>query len=809
MKAELLAPAGSYDSMRAAYEAGADAVYIGGSRFGARAYADNPDEQKLLEAIDYAHLKGKKLYLTVNTLVKEEELDQFYAYLKPYYEEGLDAVIVQDPGVLQLIRREFPGMDIHASTQMTVTGVYGAKCLKEQGVSRIVTARELSLAEISRIHEQVDVEIESFVHGALCYCYSGQCLFSSMIGERSGNRGRCAQPCRLSYQLLDREKAVNKEKNRYLLSPKDICTLEILPKVLNSGVYSLKIEGRMKRPEYTAGVVRIYRKYLDRFLKLGEAGYRVAQEDLTELLDLYNRGGFSKGYYMRHNGPEMMSMERPNHWGTKAAEILEVSKNRTTLRALEPLHEKDVLEYRRNGNEQSITLKAGVKRGERFTVSSFSRVSGLKKNGICYRTRNEELLKKLEETYLNKKSLQNIKGKVVLIEEQPALLTVKSYGVEVRLEGDIVQQAQKRPLTREDVDKQLRKTGDTIFTFDDLQIEMGNSVFLPVQSLKELRRKSLEELQHRILEEFKRKLPDRKTDPVFHTETSYKMESESENKAGRTAPSLSVSVCSAEQFSAAIMRSQVNRIYLEYSFFSDAKDLAGRAGKVIARCRKAGQECIYAMPWIFREKAERYYSDSEVQKALNSFDGILIRSLEEYRFLKEIGYRKNQIADYNLYTWNGEARTFFKKLEMDEDTAPLELTAPELRKRGCKGGELIVYGYLPLMISAQCQVKNHMGCTGKQQTLFLRDRMQKQFPVTNCCNFCYNMIYNSMPLELIKNNEEIVSMEFRGIRLQFTFEDEKQTGEILDDYIRAFEGRDADSTRITEFTRGHFKRRVE
>lgn len=807
MKAELLAPAGSFDSMRAAYAAGADAVYIGGSQFGARAYADNPDEQKLLEAIDYAHLKGKKLYLTVNTLIKEEEMDQFYAYLKPYYEEGLDAVIVQDPGVLQLIRREFTGMDIHASTQMTVTGVYGAKCLKEQGVSRIVTARELSLTEISRIHEQVDVEIESFVHGALCYCYSGQCLFSSMIGERSGNRGRCAQPCRLSYQLLDREKGLNKDKNRYLLSPKDICTLEILPKIIKSGIYSLKIEGRMKRPEYTAGVVRIYRKYLDRFLEKGEAGYQVAPEDLTELLDLYNRGGFSKGYYMQHNGPEMMSMERPNHWGTRAAEVLEVSKSRTTLRALEPLHAKDVLEYRRNGREQSITLTAGVKRGERFTISSFSQASGLKKNGICYRTRNEELLKELEEIYLNRKSLQSIKGKVKLVRNQPALLSVRSDGIEIKLEGDIVQQAQKRPLTMEDVDKQLRKTGDTMFVFDDLQIEMGDSVFLPVQSLKELRRKALSELQCQILEEHKRELPDLKTESSSKTETSFKTEPKTESE--KPGPSLSVSVCSSGQFQAAFAQPQVKRIYLEYSFFSDSKDLAGRAGKVIARCREAGKECCYAMPWIFREKAERYYADPEVQRALNSFDGILIRSLEEYQFLKENGYRNKRIADYNLYTWNREARAFFKKLEIDEDTAPLELTAPELRRRGCDGSEMIVYGYLPLMISAQCQVKNHMGCTGKQQTLFLRDRMQKQFPVTNCCSFCYNMIYNSMPLELIMQNTEIVSMGFQGIRCQFTLEDERQTGEILDDYIRAFERQAAESTRITEFTKGHFKRRVE
>ena len=803
MKAELLAPAGSFDSMIAAYAAGADAVYIGGNRFGARAYADNPDEKLLLEAIDYAHLQGKKLYLTVNTLVKEEEWNQFYVYLKPYYEEGLDAVIVQDPGVMQLIRREFPGMEIHASTQMTVTGVYGARCLKELGASRVVTARELSLSEIRRIHEEVDVEIESFVHGALCYCYSGQCLFSSMIGERSGNRGRCAQPCRLSYQLLDQEKKVNQEKNRYLLSPKDICTLEILPEIIKSGVYSLKIEGRMKRPEYTAGVVRIYRKYLDQFLEKGEQRYRVAQDDLTELLDLYNRGGFSKGYYLQHNGPEMMSMERPNHWGTRAAEIVEVSKNRTTLRALEPLHGKDVLEYRRNGREQSVTLSADVKRGECFTVSSFPKNSVPKKNEVCYRTRNEVLLKNLEETYLNRKSLQKIDGTVILREHQPVELKVKTDHIEIRRMGDIVQKAQNRPLRREDVDKQVRKTGDTMFVFDHLQIEMGDSVFLPIQSLKDLRRKTLSDFQDQILGQFRRKLPD------FNEKPFCRIKAEDERSDILHESSLTVSVCTNAQFHAAIAQSQVTRICMEHSYFANPKDIAVHAETEAAKCRSAGKECCYAMPWIFRDQAVKYYSDPEVQKALQNFDAILIRSLEEYQFLKESGYRNRLIADYNLYTWNREARGFFQELGIGEDTAPLELTAQELRRRGCEGSELIVYGYLPLMISAQCQVKNHIGCTGKQQTLFLRDRMQKQFPVTNFCSFCYNMIYNSTPLELIRNKEEILSMGFRGIRLLFTFEDEKQTREILNDYVRSSMGQTMNTARITDFTRGHFKRRVE
>ena len=303
---EVLAPAGSYESMQAAISAGADAVYIGGSRFGARAYADNLTEERMLEAIDYAHLRGVSLYMTVNTLVKEREMDALIPYLEPYYRQGLDAVIVQDPGVARQVRRYFPDLAVHASTQMTITGVRGARIAKEWGATRVVPARELSLEEIQRIREELDIEIECFVHGALCYCYSGQCLLSSFIGGRSGNRGRCAQPCRLPYEIRGAAEVPGGRKldrdDRCVMSLKDLCTLDLLPQLLEAGVNSLKIEGRMKSPRYTAGVVSIYRKYVDRYLRDGSEGYRVDPEDKKMLLDLFDRGGFTEGYFRQHNG---------------------------------------------------------------------------------------------------------------------------------------------------------------------------------------------------------------------------------------------------------------------------------------------------------------------------------------------------------------------------------------------------------------------------------------------------------------------------------------------------------------------------
>lgn len=317
---ELLSPAGDYSIFKAVIKAGADAVYVGGPAFGARAYANNFSKEELLEALDYAHVHGKKVYLTVNTLLKERELEeQLYDYLSPYYEQGLDAVIVQDFAVMSFIREVFPKMSIHASTQMTVTGAEGAAFLQRAGASRIVTARELSFAEIKKIKDVTGVEIESFVHGALCYCYSGQCLMSSMLGGRSGNRGRCAQPCRLPYEVLDaKKKSLSKEAN-YILSPKDLCTVSMIPELAECGIDSFKIEGRMKQAEYAAGVTSIYRKYMDRYENYGKEGFQCEKKDEKHLLDLGSRSGFTKGYYLQHNGADMITFSKPNHVKTNEA----------------------------------------------------------------------------------------------------------------------------------------------------------------------------------------------------------------------------------------------------------------------------------------------------------------------------------------------------------------------------------------------------------------------------------------------------------------------------------------------------------
>lgn len=430
MKVELLAPAGSYESLTAAVNAGADAVYVGGSRFGARAFANNLTEEKLLQAVDECHLRGKQLYLTVNTLLKDDEMAELYDYILPYYTRGLDAVIVQDMGVFTFLRREFPDLPIHASTQMTITGPDGAKLLKDLGASRIVTARELSLQEIAGIHKQVDIEIESFVHGALCYCYSGQCLYSSLIGGRSGNRGRCAQPCRLPYDLYQKGNRLNYGADKFLMSPKDMCTLDLIPELVESGVYSFKIEGRMKKPAYTAGVVRIYRKYIDLYLQKGRRGFHIEENDRLELMDLYNRGGFSTGYYKTGNGKEMMSLVRPNHIGTKAAKVVDTGKNILKLKAAEALHPGDVLECldEKSGQKGTeFTMREEKKPGEVFQVKI---PAGKKQETYktIIRTRNEQLLKQLEDTFLLGKFKEKINGKLRLYKKNTCYTRIKNGG---------------------------------------------------------------------------------------------------------------------------------------------------------------------------------------------------------------------------------------------------------------------------------------------------------------------------------------------------------------------------------------------
>ena len=702
---EILAPAGSYESLMAAINAGADAVYIGGSKFGARAYANNLDEEKMLQAIDYVHLHGRKIYMTVNTLLKDDEISELYEYLLPYYRQGLDAVIVQDVGVFDFVKTNFPDLPIHVSTQMTVTNEASAMFFKERGAERVVPARELNLKEIREMKDATGLEIECFVHGALCYCYSGQCLLSSMIGGRSGNRGQCAQPCRLPY-------SVNGKKPQDILSLKDLCTIEMIPELIEAGIDSFKIEGRMKQPEYVYTVVSMYRKYVDLYLKNGRNNFSVSKDDVKALQGIYRRRGYCEGYYKQHNGKNMISLKRPE--------------------------------------EDAPQLQ-------------------------------------LPEFKLQEK----INGVLRLSEGNKAELKL-SYGEhEVICEGAEVQSALKQPLDKERIDKQMRKTGATQFQFDNLEIEIEGNIFLPMQALNELRREAIEQLERKVLTSYRRE-SDEEKDLTFSPRKFLQFENNS----------ITVSVQEFSQLSIALKMNEVSVIYVDSKIAWDEKTIESIKGK------KLNQKIFVAMPYLFRADVMKKYNGkySVLEKY---YDGMLIRNWDCYQWLKRHGYNKSIVTDYNLYVFNQWGKNFLKETGVEGYTAPVELNIKELKKLDITDSSLIVYGYQPVMFSAGCVQKNTDKCTQKEGILYLTDRYQKKFAVKNYCNCCYNIIYNSSPLVLLNNKEDIERLSPANIRLDFTIESKEEMRSILDMYIRSFLcGENIDISDM-DYTRGHFKRGVK
>lgn len=722
-KVELLAPAGSMESMKAAICAGADAVYIGGSRFGARAFADNLDEAAMKEAIDYAHLHGVKLYLTVNTLVKEAELRELYDYLAPFYEQGLDAVIVQDIGVLSWIRRQFPDLPIHASTQMTITGKESAKLLEQAGVTRVVTARELSLREIAEIRDTCHVEIESFVHGALCYCYSGQCLFSSMVGGRSGNRGRCAQPCRLPYEVYVDGKMTADSNAGYVLSPKDLNTLTLLPEIIEAGVMSLKIEGRMKKPEYTAGVVSIYRKYVDRYLKFGKEAYRVEKEDMQKLWDLFNRKGFTQGYYRQHNGSDMIT----------------------------------------------------------HTKADFRMV-------------NEKWNQEIKKRYVDTEKREKVTGMIVIAQEVPTTITLQVGDVVQVSEGAVPEKSIAHALTSEQVRRQMNRLGGSPFEWEQLDVYVDEGVFLPVSVLNEMRREAFSKLTRALTEPYHR-----------HTRARFEIENK-EKLDGAEHPGLrcSVKIDTEEQLEAALEEAGVFRIYVD-SLCAEPK----RYAQVVRRIHAQKKECFLVMPRIMRTHAKQFLNRHEADITAAGWDGFLISSLECLAWMRRRKWQGVYVSDHMLYAWTQTAQQMYRQWDCWEMTLPVELTEQELRERGCAGAEMIVYGRIPMMVSAQCLKKTTGACDHTQSQIWLKDRKQNRMLVKNFCTYCYNIIYNSKPLSLFDRKEEVVRLHPDSIRLEMTTETKKQVREILHQFVMVYQKGEPTNGRQKEFTRGNFNRKAD
>lgn len=742
-KIELLAPAGSFESMEAAIAAGADAVYMGGTRFGARAYAENPEEDRLLEAISYVHIHGKKLYLTVNTLLKEDELEQsLYEYLLPLYRGGLDAVIVQDMGVMERIRQWFPDLPIHASTQMTMTGSGSAKFLYELGVSRVVTPRELTMEEIRQIQKSCPIEIEVFVHGALCYCYSGQCLYSSLAGGRSGNRGRCAQPCRMEYQYYTQAeggRSVNPREEAYLLSPKDMNTLDLLPELIEAGVHSLKIEGRMKKPVYAAGVTAIYRKYIDRYTALGKDGYYVEPQDRQRLWDLFNRKGFTEGYFHKHNGRDMITLTKPD-----------------------------------------------------------------------FRPGNDAWIQSLQTRYIDTKLQEKVKGNVTVRQHLPVTMELQCREIHVSCQGDVPVKADRQPATKESIGKQMRKFGGTSFCLEQLDIEVEDGLFVPVGALNALRRQTIACLEEALTEQYARTL-DKKLDKKSSVtsmenapDISIQTERQSDlNDEADGQPLVCVSVETLEQLDAVLKWGGCDRICLDSLIAPPSQ------WKLLAeQVHEAGCQVFLTMPRVFRTQAKDYFKRFEREWKLAGFDGFLVRTIEELTYLKACGQTGIFIGDHMLYSYNNAAEEFFKEQGIAQVTIPVELNAGEWKTRGIEGAEVLLYGRLPMMVSAQCLKKTTGKCNHRQEVTYLQDRTKVRMPVKSVCPYCYNVIYNGFAMCLFDEWKTILQMAPGSVRISFTVETGEETTAVLKGWNRAEAGLLAEISGIP-LTKGHFRRGVQ
>lgn len=717
-KVELLAPAGNYDALLGAVNAGADAVYLGGEQYGARAYADNFSRDEIISGIRLAHIYHKKIYLTINTLVKERELEGLYDFLLPFYEAGLDGVIIQDLGVLAYVRRYFPGLELHASTQMTLTGSEGVSFLKEYGVSRVVPARELSLEEIKNLKE-TGAEVEIFIHGAMCYCYSGQCLFSSILGGRSGNRGRCAQPCRLPYEI-------NGGKECFPLSMRDMCTIDLLPELIESGVDSFKIEGRMKKPSYVAGVTAIYRKYIDQYYEKGSI--HVSAQDRQLLSSLYIRSKIGDGYFHRHNGREMLTLESP-----------------------------------------------------------------------AYSETDPGILTEIADRYVHAPEKVPVDAQIELCSGKPAKLSLRAREAVITCEGEIVQEAQKQPLQTEKIEQQIRKMGASLLKVQDIKVKTQGQVFLPISAINELRRKAVLAMEDKLIA-----APRREAVPYEPYVRPQRQRLQKRPGGESLRKPLEVCVSTWDQFDQIIDRG-LYRIYLDSRLFLEKETLQKKLSL------KKGNTQIYgSTPYIVREKDDKTLFDVEDAYKEQLIQGVLIRNLESLAILKDSIAKKDLELDYGVYVWNHEA------LDLLSDKAsgiclPVELNKGEWEELITYGKQkmrlsAVVYGRLPMMITANCLQKTSDGCRGKSGTVMLMDRYGKEFPVYHDCRHCYNIIYNSVPLSLHRAFSEELQ-EALHCRLDFTLETAKECLKVTE-YFQKISVQYEDPF-YSEYTTGHYKRGVE
>ncbi|MDF2548446.1 MAG: hypothetical protein K0R93_3344 [Anaerosolibacter sp.] len=818
---ELLAPAGSWEALVAAVQNGADAIYLGGKAFSARQSANNFDDEELIKAVKYCHIRGVKVFVTVNTLVSNEELKALGGYISFLYNNDVDAVIVQDLGAAKLIRDLFPDFEIHASTQMSVHNLEGVRLLEELGFQRIVLAREMSAREIKAVQDNCKADIEVFVHGALCICYSGQCLMSSMIGGRSGNRGRCAQPCRMPYQLVNRRsgETIKSEQGDYLLSPRDLNTLENIHEVLGTGVKSLKIEGRLKRAEYVATVVGAYRKAIDQYI-MNKSMSKLESAMIRDVEQIFNRK-FTKGYILGDQGKQIMSLEKPSNRGIKVGEVIGYDKKRqrVEIRLTDELRKGDGIEiWTEKGDSPGAIVEVLTVKNEKREVGNPNETiqvnfkHPVSKGQSVYKTSDIDLFQRAKATYERVERRIPIDGAFRgRIGERIFLSLWDQEGHHVELQGEyVVEKALKKPTEEDRVREQLMKLGNTTYVYDSLVIELDGDGIIPVGELNSLRRDAIQRLDdlranHNSRKAIVAQVLNPKISQWFSDYTSVR----------RAEPNMRVSLNNITQLKA-VLSFPITRIYYtDLASYDDAHML------------------VKGHPIEIVPSFSRITSDEELKdvhkflsRSQNQIRGVMVPNLGALKVARDLGF-EHIYGDFTLNVFNNGALKLLQQWGVQEAALSPELTLKQIKEimaHAAIPGEVIVHGYLPLMVMRYCPTSAVVGKKNQQEncslcrnsSLGLKDRKDMVFPIMTD-DHCRTHILNSQSLCLLDHLHEIMDAGVGNLKIQFTIENAQETRAIMEAYSSVLQrGKMTPSAetfleeiRKNGLTKGHFYRGVE
>lgn len=745
-KIELLSPVGDFECLVAAVQNGADAVYFGADKFNARINGINFSNEELKKAITYAKLRNVKTYLTLNILIKNDEFKEAIELVEYAYECGIDALIVQDLGLARFIIKNYPDLEVHASTQMTVHNVEGVKELKKLGFKRVVLSRELNLDEIKDIYNQTKEDLEVFVHGALCISYSGQCLMSSIIGQRSGNRGKCAGTCRLPYELINKKENKIVDKG-YLLSSKDVCTLDILPELLETGVMSLKIEGRMKTPEYVGVVTSIYRKYID--LALSKDKYIVDENDKKELMQVFNRGGFSTGYLKGKLGKNMMYTKRPNHIGIVLGTVISYNSNKgyVKIKLKENMELGDSIRINESSCKSSELMKNNnnIKTAKTGEIVTIGRIKGnIKASDIVYKTVSVSLENKINQTLTKDVRKRKVFCKVEIETGKEAKIDILDLQTQIssNVIGNIVEKGQTQVANEERIKAQINKMGGTVFELESIVVNLSKDAYISIKELNELRRKALEELEQKLLQK------------IYRDKKNVKLEKFNLEEKEHSEVSTAVLLNTINpNYNYKALR-EIDRIYLPISELILAKNL-----NKIEEITNNLETYIY-LPNIIRDE-HRKIIYGKIEELLKKYkiQGFVISNLSQIKELQK--YNLSLIGNYTLNVFNNETAKELENLKISTITISPELNEEEIRsiKTNMKK-EFIVYGRLPLMTSEYCTIGTFKNCAGTctKGEYTLKDRMNFEFPIkTNRIN-CNTTIYNSKITSIMWKNLNLDSI---------------------------------------------------